>query len=248
MLKIKKENLPMIIFMAISLVAFLVFGLIYIILLPRIINNNEASASVNSDKYYLNKDFKNDDPYITKNPTLKDILKGPIISKNDPWLGAETAPVTIVYFSDFTCNFCHNEEQIFKKIASDYKTQVRLIWKDYPETDKNSISYKSAIAARCALAQGKFWQFHDSLFSVQSGLKEDDFFTIVKSLNIDNGQFKKCYANQETSKSVDDNMEEADALGIVGIPDIYVNDKEVMGEVGYEELRGMVEEELGKAK
>jgi protein-disulfide isomerase len=244
MLKIKKENLSLVIFAAISVMAFLVFGLIYIILLPRISGNDEKSASVNPDKYYLNDDFRNDDPYVTKNPTLKDIITGPIISKNDPSLGDETAPVTIVYFSDFTCQFCHSEEQIFKKIISEYKTQIRLIWKDYPEADKNSISYKSAIAGRCALAQGKFWQFHDLLFAVADGIEEDDFFTIAGELDIENKEFKKCYTEQETARFVDENMEEADALGIVGIPDIYVNDKEVVGEVGYEELRGMIEKEL----
>ncbi len=247
-MKIRKENLPMIIFIAISLVAFLVFGFIYIVLWPRLESNDEAVARVNSDKYYLNDDFKNDDPYITKNPTLKDILKGPIISKNDPWFGSEIAPVTIVYFSDFTCTFCESQERILKKIVTDYTTQVRLIWKDYPENDKNSISYKSAIAGRCALAQGKFWQFHDALFAVAEEAREDDFYAIAGELDLNGKEFKKCYTKQETAQSVEDNMEEADALGIVGIPFIYVNDKEVMGEVSYEELRGMVEGELGKTK
>jgi protein-disulfide isomerase len=247
MFKIKKENRSLIIFVAISVMAFLVFGVLVIILSVRMGGNIET-VNANSDKYYLNDDFKNDDPYVTKNPTLKDILKGPIISQNDPWLGNEEAPVTIVYFSDFTCKFCHSEEQIFKKIISEYKTKVRVIWKDYPEAYKDSISYKSAIAGRCALTQGKFWQFHDLLFAVAEEIKEEDLYKIASELDIDNKEFKKCYTEQETAHSVDENMEEADALGIVGIPDIYVNDKEVMGEVGYEELRGMVEVELGNTR
>ncbi|MDP2766943.1 MAG: thioredoxin domain-containing protein [Candidatus Methanoperedens sp.] len=199
-------------------------------------------------KYYLNENYSEGDLLITKVPRLEDMITGPIISDLDPGMGNEEAPVTIVIFSDYQCGFCQKQEQALKELMSRYEGKIRLIRKDYPETDENSISFLAAAAGRCAQEQKKFWEYHDLLFQNSGGLNSKIFFELAKKLNLNINQFNYCLSGNEAEQLIKDNIEEADALNISGVPFIYVNDQEVMGEITFEELRRIVEIEFGKTK
>ncbi len=182
----------------------------------------------------------------TKVPRLKDMLAGPIISGLDPGMGNEKAPVAVVIFSDYQCDFCREQEQILKNLLNQYGDKIRLIWKDYPESDENSISFLAAVAGRCAQEQKKFWEYHDLLFQNSGGLNSKILFELARKLNLNINQFNYCLSGNEAEQLVKDNIEEADALGISGVPFIYVNDREVMGEITLEELGEIIEIELNK--
>ncbi len=78
------------------------------------------------------------------------MLTGPIITNVDPSQGARNAPVTIVEFSDYVCNYCKEQESTIKQLIEAYQDKVRLIWKDYPESNYLSLSFQAAVAARSA--------------------------------------------------------------------------------------------------
>ena len=129
--------------------------------------NNQPTA-----KYTVQPDFQelaaNEGNLTTKTAISPAALRGPIISPNDPSRGAEQAVVDIVYFSDFACSFCRQQETIIKQALEQYPNQVRVIWKDLPEVNPSSQSYQAAKAGRCAFQQNKFWLFHDQLLSLKS--------------------------------------------------------------------------------
>ncbi len=198
------------------------------------------------DKYYFKENQQADDPYITRNPNLRDILAGPIISAADPAMGDETASVVIVEYSDFICEYCAEQEQLLKKIVSDYKHKVRLIWKDYPELDQDSVSYRAAIAGRCAQEQEQFWPYHDFLYEYRDRLNRETFTEIAEMLKLNIKEFSACLESDKVKDQIEDNIAEANALDISGIPFVYVNDQEIMGQVDYEDLKKIIEIELGK--
>ncbi|MCU0679358.1 MAG: thioredoxin domain-containing protein [Planctomycetes bacterium] len=193
-----------------------------------------------TDRYYLNEKYDDGDPLMTKNPDLSDILAGPVISAADPGLGNANAEIIIVEFADFTCNYCFHQEAAIRQIVEKYQGQVRLVWKDYPDRDKNSISYQAAMAARCAARQGKFWPYHDRLFALAGLVKADALNILAEDLKLDITSFIECRDRSETGQLVDDNIAEADALAIQGVPFIYINDQEIMGEVSVDELEQLI--------
>jgi protein-disulfide isomerase len=146
----KNEKLPIKIFIMGSFSALILFVALLIFLnsgLPA------TDTTYGSDKYFFNKDAgnnDNNDPLMTRVPSLKDVLAGPIISDLDPSIGPKDAKVNIVVFSDADCGFCLEQEAVLKKILDVYPDQVRLIRKDFPDTKKTSFSWQSAIAGRCA--------------------------------------------------------------------------------------------------
>lgn len=243
MLNFKKFNFSTKLFVAASLATFILLAAFYIFI-KAVFTNTAIEQADSEDKYYLNENYSEGDLLMTKVPNLSDMLAGPIITDLDPNLGEKNALVTIVEFSDFECSFCSQQEQILKQLLTEYQGKVRLIWKDYPENDENSYSWQAALAARCAQQQGKFWQFHDLLFQQKNTIEYKDFINLAVQLDLNKNQFSQCFNNQETAGLIKDNIEEANALDIKGIPFIYINDQEVMGQVTLEELKKMVEIEL----
>ncbi|MDP3042970.1 MAG: thioredoxin domain-containing protein [bacterium] len=241
-----KNSLSLKLFVAASLAIFILF--VFVFFITKISPPLARGGADIRGKYYLNENYSEGDLLITKVPRLKDMLAGPIISDLDPGMGNEKAPVTIVIFSDYQCGFCQKQEQILKNLLNQYGDKIRLIWKDYPESDENSISFLAAVAGRCAQEQKKFWEYHDLLFQNSNGLNSKILFELARKLNLNINQFNYCLSGSEAEQLIKDNIEEADALGISGVPFIYVNDREVMGEITFEELRRIVEIELGKTK
>jgi protein-disulfide isomerase len=87
---------------------------------------------------------------------------------NAPSEGVSNPKVAIVEFSDFQCPFCVRAYPTVKKVLKDYKNEVRLYYKQFPLTNIHPFAQKAAEASLCAQDQGKFWQYHDKLFDLQS--------------------------------------------------------------------------------
>ncbi len=92
---------------------------------------------------------------------------------NLPVRGDANAPVTFIEFSDYQCPFCGRfysdaEVQIQKEYVDTGK--VKLYYRDYPLTQIHPGAEKAAEAARCAGDQGKYWEYHDLIFSNQSNI------------------------------------------------------------------------------
>lgn len=84
-----------------------------------------------------------------------------------PIRGDENAKITLVEYSDFQCPFCEQAFPTVKQIMQDYKGKVRLVYKQYPITSLHPNAMIAAEASECAKEQGKFWEYHDLLFTNQ---------------------------------------------------------------------------------
>lgn len=88
------------------------------------------------------------------------------INPTDPVKGNKDAKVTLVVFSDFECPFCVRFYPTVKQIEDTYKDSVRVVFKQFPLTQIHPNAQSAAEASLCANEQGKFWEYHDKLFSV----------------------------------------------------------------------------------
>ncbi|MDD5031724.1 MAG: thioredoxin domain-containing protein [Patescibacteria group bacterium] len=206
---------------------------------------NLASSQAGSDEVAgIYQGSGTEDPLITKVPGLADVLDGPIINGSDPSLGPEEAPVVITYFADYECRYCQKQEVVIKKAVEKHKDKIRLVWKDYPERDAASGSFSAAVAGRCAQEQGQFWPFHDLLFKNSEELSKDLFIALAEKLNLRKSLFSGCLRDNEISQLVKSNILEAEALDIKGVPFIFINQREVMGEATEEDLNKIIDIEL----
>ena len=242
----KKEKFPTKLFVVAALGNFILLFLFFSSLKLNLnLNSSQAKSNGNVGNYQGS--YGIGDPLITKVPGLRDFLDGPIINGLDPSLGPDKAPVVITYFADYECRYCQNQETVIKKAADQYKDKIRLIWKDYPEKDSASGSFSAAVAGRCAQEQGQFWPFHDLLFKNGDKLGKDLFITLAEKINLKKNLFSECLEDGEIGQLVRDNILEAQALDIKGVPFIFVNKQEIMGEAMEDDLKKIIEAELNKS-
>lgn len=184
------------------------------------------------------------DPFITRVGEAPEILTQPKIGDSDPIFGAKEAKVTIVEFSDFSCRFCGEQGRMIKELAEKYKDKIRLIWKDYP--DEGKVSFDAALAGRCALAQGKFWDFHNNLFLAGGKIDKQTISAAAEKAGLTAAALADCLAGQKAAQAVRDNISEAESLRLPGVPYLFVNQQEVLGGIGKDELEKMILDEIEK--
>ncbi len=86
-----------------------------------------------------------------------------------PVAGPADALVTIVEFSDFECPYCGRVQPTLRTVLAGAGGYVRVVFKHFP-LSMHAHARPAAIAADCAHAQGRFWEFHDLVFSGQATL------------------------------------------------------------------------------
>ncbi len=173
---------------------------------------------------------------------------------NDPYLGDPKAPVTMIEFSDFQCPFCDKFfREVEPKIIDKYvKTgKVRFVYRDFaflgPESEY------AAVAAECANEQGKFWQFHNYLFSNQQGenqgaFNKDKLKGFAKLLGLDTGKFNSCLDGDKYLSEVRKDTSDGKALGVNGTPGFIINGKLVVGALPFEQFDSEIQAALAAGK
>ncbi|MCE9642933.1 MAG: DsbA family protein [Candidatus Andersenbacteria bacterium] len=85
------------------------------------------------------------------------------ISDADHIMGDKNAPVTLIEYSDLECPFCKIAHNTLKQLMANNAGKVRLVYRHGLSVHQQTT--QEAIAAECASAQGKFWEFTDTIFS-----------------------------------------------------------------------------------
>jgi protein-disulfide isomerase len=145
-----------------------------------------------------------------------------------PVLGPARAPVTIVIFTDFECPFCRRSEDTLRAVADQYGSRVRFVFKNQP-LPMHPSARPAARAALAAGEQGKFWEYHDLLFSHQDALDPASLDRYAKDLGLDLDRFHKAMADARTDAAIDADVAEATRLGVMGTPTFFVNGRRVIG-------------------
>jgi protein-disulfide isomerase len=170
-------------------------------------------------------------------------------------LGDSRAPVALVVFSDYQCSYCYRlHREVLGALRKDYidTGKVRLIHKDLP-LPMHKEALPAAIAARCAAAQGRFWQMDDLLFANQGRLSAAVYFELAEKAGLDAASFRSCQANPATRQAVMRDRREAGGLGINATPTLVLGryDGERMrtqgvakGFVTYDTLKGELDKQL----
>lgn len=212
---------------------------------------NEILSKLDNIESILNDNLLGEDPGVTESATLGDGAPGESkrydieIYDDDPYLGPEDAPVTIVEFSDYACPFCrrHNLE-VFDKIMTTYDGEIRYVYKDLPF---KSDALPAALAAMCAQEQGKFWEFHNKLFFMEMSLGKDAYLKYAQDLSLDMDAFKTCLEEDRYKDRVMADYNFATNLGVNSTPTFFINGIPVIGAQSFEVFAQVIDAELAAA-
>ena len=167
-----------------------------------------------------------------------------VSTEGAPIRGAAEAPVTIVEFSDFECPFCKQTNPTLKQLLERYPGKVRLAYRDFPLDSIHPQARRSAEAARCARDQGKFWEYHDVLFTQSPQLALEDLRRYAVQVGLDVTKFDGCLAAGVHKATVQRDLDEGNRLGVTGTPAFFINGRTLTGAQPLEAFARLIEQEL----
>ena len=110
---------------------------------------------------------------------------------------------------------------ILEQVLEHNPDTVKIVFKNMP-LNFHKFAAPAALAALAAGNQGKFWEFHDELFS-QTKLSKEAIDAIAVKLSLDMEMFKKDVNSPEIRKKLQKDLQDAQKAGVTGTPTIFVN-------------------------
>jgi protein-disulfide isomerase len=177
-------------------------------------------------------------------------------------IGSDSAPVTVVEYSDFQCPFCRkwfveSKAQLITEYVGTGK--VKFVFKDLP-LNGHPLAGMYAYAARCAGDQGKYFEMHDKMYNEQQKLA-DNTYNMVQSVSLsdvskwageigaDVNSFNTCVLSGKFDSAIIADANEGSNIGINGTPSFVVGKTNgegvlVVGAVPYATLKQKIDDAL----
>lgn len=165
---------------------------------------------------------------------------------DDPIKGSKDATVTIIEFSEYQCPFCEKFfTQTLPLIEKNYINtgKARLVFRDFP-LGFHQYAQKAAEAAECADEQGKFWEYHDTLFKNQGSLEITSLKNYAKDLALDETTFNDCLDSGKMTAEVQKDIEDGSKYGVTGTPTFFINGIKLVGAQPYSAFQQVIDKEI----
>lgn len=175
---------------------------------------------------------------------------GEYIAIDSPILGNLNATVSVIEFSDYECPFCQAAEGVNQEVTAMLKQndptwqapipnivdkfvntgKVKLIFRNFPVHGNNN----PALASKCAQEQGKFWEYHQTLFQNYNALDVTNLKKYAADLNLNLTQFNQCLDSKKYESSIENDLKDGQDLGVSGTPTFFIGNNAT----GYTKIEG----------
>lgn len=172
---------------------------------------------------------------------------------DDPFLGIADAPIVMVEFSDFYCSFCGRHfQQTLQPLLDTYDGYIKYVYRDFPSVGGDAAQL-TGLAAECANDQGKFWEYHNYLFTNQDALRtattdapslRNYLVNVASELSLDMTTFSSCYDNQTHLNDIIGDATDAQMIGARGTPAFLINGQFVSGAQSFEYFANIIDAKL----
>jgi len=150
------------------------------------------------------------------------------LENGSPPLGSESASITIVEFGDYQCEACyHWYHNTRADIIDNYieTGKVNLVFMDLPFLGRDSIT--AAQATYCADDQGKYWEYHETLYNFQEAIdngwaSKDRLVSFAFDLDMNMDEFNDCMDSSKYAKRVKANYDESQRFGAEATPTFLI--------------------------
>jgi protein-disulfide isomerase len=164
---------------------------------------------------------------------------------DDPILGLDSAPITIIEFSDYECPFCRRWHlEVYPQIRAKYGDQVRFVYRDFPLYNIHPNAGPAAEAANCAGDQDRYFEFSELLYSGKKPLNRDTYESYAKDLKLDMNAFVTCVEDERYQQEVEADYAYAGELGVRSTPTFFINGLAVVGAQPFDVFEQIIDMEL----
>lgn len=160
-----------------------------------------------------------------------------IVVEGVPSKGPADARIKVVEYSDFLCPFCRAIAGAFRDFIPQSQGRVSVSFKHYPLDQACNPSLNHTIhpgacllarGAICAHAQGRFWEYHDKIFSAPpQDPGRDSVLGLATGAGLDGARMGACLESPETTARLQAEIGEAQRLGVNSTPSVFINGKKL---------------------
>jgi len=178
---------------------------------------------------------------------------------DDPIRGNPDAPITIVEFSDYQCPFCAKfYAQTLPLLLEEYidEGKVNLVYRDFPVQRIHPNALAAAAAAECADEQGKYWEYHDTLFEKQNAWAKLDsnsaistFSQFAAEIELEQQQFDNCLESGKYLEEVQADFSDGKNYQVTGTPGFFIGNEDIgfvkiIGAKPYDAFKKVIDAQL----
>jgi protein-disulfide isomerase len=163
----------------------------------------------------------------------------------NPAIGPKNAPITMIEFSDYQCPYCLKwNSEVYQRLLKAYPDKIRFVYRDFPLTSIHPEAEAAAEAADCAGAQGRYFDYHDKLFSGELELGSKAYIQYANELGLNETKFNDCMSNHLYKDEVNADFQYAANLGVRSTPTFFINGIALIGAQPYEAFQQVIDKEL----
>lgn len=154
------------------------------------------------------------------------------VGSSDPRLGPVDAPAQLIFFSDFECPSCKANAKVISRLAQVYRGRISIVAKNYPlsSTCNGAITanpHKNAcVAAYASVAahmQGKYWPFHELVYSLKGAPTPPALLECARAAGLDLARFQMDMDSDIAKTKVAEDIKVAVDLKVIQTPTMYLN-------------------------
>jgi protein-disulfide isomerase len=173
---------------------------------------------------------------LTRRPASQTPRKGieTIDVANAPALGDTAAPMVLIELADYQCQFCRRH---FKETAAGlydkYIVTGRLsyVFMDVPDERLHPVALAAAEATRCAEDQGRYWEMHRALFSLDHLSDYRDILRAAGTVKLEATTFEECLNSEKYGPSIRQRRDALHLAGVTSTPYFLLGRRESSGHV-----------------
>ncbi|MDH4263370.1 MAG: thioredoxin domain-containing protein [Spirochaetia bacterium] len=200
-------------------------------------SSGTKGSSVSSRGSYVDHLIIAENEYIKayENSPEKQFKYNPL-SKKGPIKGL----INIVEFADYLCPHCRHMAEELDRFMKKYPDEVSFTFRHYPLDQAcnpaitrpfHQGSCLLAYASYCALKQNRFWDLHHYIFDNQDalikGVSKDDALNLSAAVGLSRTMISACMDDMGTKQAIDNDVQEANDMGINGTPTIYIDGRKM---------------------
>jgi predicted DsbA family dithiol-disulfide isomerase/uncharacterized membrane protein len=172
---------------------------------------------------------------------LREVEPVAIASEGRPARGPEDAPLTLVLFLDLLCEQCRLASRYLDIVAAGRAETLRIVALGFPIDARCNEHARDAGAdlhpgacwlaqgAECAHRLGRYWAFHDAVFSGNEPVRSEAVVEYAIRAGLEPAAFQACLSDPAVAGAVRADIATARSLGVRATPTLFLNGRPVVG-------------------
>jgi protein-disulfide isomerase len=122
----------------------------------------------------------------------------------------------VIEYADLECPYCAKADALLADLP------VKRLFRHFPVVSKHPRARVLAHATEAAARQGRFWDFHDSLYDDQGHLDDPHLWARCRELGVDLDRFEADRRSDEVAERVERDFRSGIRAGVTTTPTLFI--------------------------